>query len=193
MQPTAPTDTAIYVIARNSGEGRDRSSGKGDFQLADVERANIAMLGQTYKHVVVVINSGGIIDTSFYKEINAAEKDPAGGTALDSMLLMSQAGQESGNALVEVLNGTVDPSGHLTDTWASQYSYYPASATFANNDGNTATENYSEGVYVGYRYFDSFYKTIDAADPASVVNYPFGFGLSYTELRHQDRRASRPT
>jgi Beta-glucosidase-related glycosidases len=182
VQPTAPTDTAIYVIARNSGEGRDRSSGKGDFQLADVERADIALIGQTYKHVVVVINSGGIIDTSFYKEINAAEADPAGGVALDSMLLMSQAGQESGNALVEVLNGTVSPSGHLTDTWASKYSYYPASATFANNDGNAGTENYSEGIYVGYRYFDSFYTTIDPADPAGVVDYPFGFGMSYTSF-----------
>ncbi len=180
VQPTAPTDTALFVVARNSGEGRDRSSGPGDFQLADVEKADIALIGQTYKHVIVVINSGGIIDTSFYKEINATETDPAGGIALDSMLLMSQAGQESGNALVEVLNGTVSPSGHLTDTWASKYSYYPASATFANNDGSASTENYTEGIYVGYRYFDSFYTTIDPADPAGVVNYPFGYGLSYT-------------
>lgn len=181
-QPSAPTDTAVYVIARNSGEGSDRSSGKGDYQLADTERANLEVLGRTYQHVVVVINSGGIIDTSFYKQVNAAERDPAGGVALDSMLLMSQAGQESGNALVDVLNGTAVPSGKLTDTWAAAYADYPASGTFGNNDGSTTTEQYGEGVYVGYRYFDSFYKTIDAADPASVVNYPFGYGQSYTDF-----------
>ncbi len=95
---------------------------------------------------------------------------------------MSQAGEESGNALVEVLDGTVDPSGHLTDTWASKYSYYPASKTFGANDGNTDTEPYGEGIYVGYRYFDSFYKTINPAHPASVVSYPFGYGLSYTHF-----------
>ena len=181
--PTAPTDTAIYVLARNSGEGSDRKPGAGDYLLGDTERSDIALLGQTYRHVVVVLNSGGIVDTSFFKDINASEKDPAGGQALDSMLLMSQPGQEAGNALTEVLNGTVNPSGHLTDTWASKYSYYPASATFGANDGNTTTEPYGEGIYVGYRYFDSFYRTINPADPASVVNYPFGYGLSYTTFK----------
>lgn len=190
VAPTAPTDTAVYVIARNSGEGRDRSSGKGDYLLGDTERANLELLGRTYKHVVVVINSGGIIDTTFYKQINAAEKDPSGGTALDSMLLMSQAGQESGNALVDVLNGTTDPSGKLTDTWAAAYADYPASATFGNNDGNTVTEPYSEGIYVGYRYFDSFYKTINASDPASAVNYPFGYGESYTDFQIQAQKVT---
>jgi beta-glucosidase-like glycosyl hydrolase len=180
VQPTAPTDTAIFVVARNSGEGSDRSSGEGDYLLAPVERADIALIGQTYKHVIVVLNTGGIMDTTFFKEINASTTDPDGGQALDSLFLMSQAGQESGNALVEVLNGTVSPSGKLTDTWASAYDYYPASATFANNDGSSSPENYTEGIYVGYRYFDSFYKTLNPSDPASVVNYPFGYGLSYT-------------
>lgn len=182
VKPTAATDTAIYVVARNAGEGADRSSGAGDYLLGNVERSDIALIGQTYRHVVVVLNVGGIVDTSFYKDINAAETDPSGSTAIDSLLVMSQPGQEAGNALAEVLNGTVNPSGHLTDTWASAYSDYPASATFGANDGNTATEPYGEGVYIGYRYFDSFYKSINAADPASVVNYPFGYGLSYTSF-----------
>jgi beta-glucosidase len=140
--------------------------------------------------VVVVINSGGIIDTSFYQQINAAEKDSSGGRALDSMLLMSQAGQESGNALADVLNGTATPSGKLTDTWASSYSAYPASGTFANNDGDSATEEYSEGIYVGYRYFDSFYRSINRSDPASVVNYPFGYGGSYTDFSIRAQRVT---
>src|SRR4051812_21102121 len=187
VQPTAPTTTAIYVLARNSGEGRDRSAAAGDYQLTDVERADVAQIGRTYRHVVVVLNTGGVVDTSFYREVNAGARDPFGGTAVDSLLLMSQAGQESGNALVEVLNGTVDPSGRLTDTWASEYSYYPASATFGANDGNVDTETYREGIYVGYRYFDSFYRSIDPAAPASVVNYPFGYGLSYTDFRTRVR------
>ncbi|WP_051274956.1 glycoside hydrolase family 3 protein [Cellulomonas sp. URHD0024] len=183
VQPTAPTDTAIFVVARNSGEGTDRSSGQGDFLLRDVERADIQLIGQTYKHVVVVLNVGGVVDTSFYAQINGSTADPTGKAPLDSLLLMSQPGQEAGNALVDVLKGTVTPSGKLTDTWASQYSYYPASATFANADGNPLREQYSEGIYVGYRYFDSFYRSIDPAHPAGVVTYPFGYGGSYTTFR----------
>lgn len=182
VQPTAATDTALFVVARNSGEGADRNSGKGDYLLSDTEYNDIQLIGQSYKRVIVVLNTGGIVDTSFFKQINASTTDSQGKSALDGLLLMSQAGQEGGNALAEVLDGDVSPSGKLTDTWASQYSYYPASATFGANDGNTTTEQYSEGVYVGYRYFDSFYKTINPASPASVVAYPFGYGLSYTKF-----------
>ena len=182
VQPKAPTDTAIYVVARNSGEGADRKSGAGDYQLTDTERDDLQRIGQTYRHVVVLLNVGGVVDTSFFKEINKAANDPDGGRPLDSLLLMSQAGQEGGNAVAEVLDGDVTPSGKLTDTWASKYAYYPAAATFANNDGSSSPETYSEGIYVGYRYFDSFYKTLNPADPDGVVDYPFGYGLSYTNF-----------
>ena len=180
VQPTKTTDTAVYVLARNSGEGADRTSGAGDYQLAPVEAADLAAIGHAYKRVIVVLNTGGIVDTSFFRTINASTTDPEQGQALDAMLLMSQAGQESGNAVTDVLSGKVTPSGRLTDSWASSYGYYPASATFGGNDGNTTTESYDEGIYVGYRYFDSFFKRIKPSDPASVVTYPFGYGLSYT-------------
>lgn len=183
VKPTSPTDTAVYVLARTSGEGSDRSSGAGDYLLSDVERADIKLIGEKYKNFVVLLNVGGVVDTAFFDEINSETTDPGQGQAIDSMLLMSQAGQESGNAVVEVLNGSVNPSGKLTDTWASKYSYYPASGTFATADGDSLQEEYSEGIYVGYRYFDSMYATIDPADPASVVDYPFGYGLSYTDFQ----------
>lgn len=194
VAPTSSTDTAIFVVARNSGEGSDRSSGPGDYELTDVEKANIELIGQSYKRVIVVLNVGGIVDTTFYKDINADAVDPDGNLALDSLLLMSQAGQESGNALVEVLNGDVNPSGKLTDTWASAYDYYPAAETFGSADADTHNERYTEGVYVGYRYFDSFYASLDA-DPASVVNYPFGYGLSYStfDVKTQQVKADMST
>lgn len=180
--PKAPTDTAVYVLSRTAGEGADRSAGPGDYQLGQVERDDLALLGRTYRRVVVLLNVGGIVDTSFYAQINSAQADPAGGPALDAMLLMSQAGQNSGDAVTDVLTGKVTPSGKLTDTWASQYAYYPASGTFSKNDATTANEQYREGIYVGYRYFDSFANKTNPADPASVVNYPFGYGLSYTDF-----------
>ncbi len=180
VRPMAPTDTAVYVIARNSGEFADRTKGEGDYEMGTTELHNIKMLGAQYKNVIVALNTGGMMDTTFYKTVNEEVTDPAGGLALDALILVSQPGQEAGHAIVDVLNGTVNPSGHLTDTWASKYEYYPASATFGVNDGNSKVEVYEESIYVGYRYFDSFYKTINPADPESVVNYPFGYGLSYT-------------
>ena len=160
------TDTAIYVIARNSGEGSDRSSGKGDYLLSDDERANLELLGKTFDNVVVVLNVGGIIDTKFFSEING----------LDSMLLMSQAGMTGGDALVEVLNGTVNPSGKLTDTWPVNFDDNPSSAGFANEDGNNAQELYNDDIFVGYRYYDTFGKD---------VSYEFGYGGSYTTFAMQ--------
>ncbi len=183
VRPRAPTDTAVFVVARNSGENADRKAAAGDYLLTDVERADIKLVGQNYKRVVVVLNTGGIVDTHFVRELNGETTDPTGKYPVDALFLMSQAGQESGNALVDVLRGKVTPSGKLTDTWASAYKYYPASATLGANDGDALHEQYSEGIYVGYRYFDSFYKKINPADPKSVVLYPFGFGRSYTTFR----------
>ena len=92
---------------------------------------------------------------------------------LDALLNMSQAGQESGTAAFDILTGAVTPSGKLTTTWAKNYSDYPASDTFGANDGDELLELYNEGIYVGYRYFDTFNIT-----PA----YEFGYGMSYTCL-----------
>ena len=157
------TDTAVYVIARNSGEGQDRTPGKGDYYLSDQEYANLELLAGAFDKVIVVLNTGGIMDTSFFSEIDG----------LDALLLMSQPGQQAGDALVQVMSGEVTPSGKLTDTWALDYYDYPSSETFAGNDGDIYHEVYTEDIYVGYRYFDTF--GLDVA-------YPFGYGLSYTDF-----------
>ncbi|MDR1600198.1 MAG: glycoside hydrolase family 3 C-terminal domain-containing protein [Oscillospiraceae bacterium] len=157
------SDTAIYVIARNSGEGADRKPEKGDWLIDDLETANIKKLAAEFDKLIVVLNVGGVIDTSFSREIDG----------IDAVLLMSQAGMRGGDALALVLSGEVTPSGKLVDTWAKDYQDYPSSAAFSGNDGNTVYEEYTDGIYVGYRYFDTF-----GVDPA----YPFGFGLSYADF-----------
>lgn len=157
------TDTAIYVIARNSGEGEDRTVAKGDYYLTDTEEKNLKKLAKNFEKTIVVLNVGGVIDTKFFYDIEG----------LDGLLLMSQAGMEGGSALVNILNGTVTPSGKLADTWPAYYEDYPNAATFGENDGNVEQEDYTEGIYVGYRYFDTF-----DIEPA----YEFGYGKSYTDF-----------
>lgn len=153
-------DTAIYVIRRNSGEGKDRKAEKGDYYLSDVEEANLRKIADTFSHTVVVLNTC-VMDANFVNEI----------PGIDSLVLMGQAGNEGGNALADILTGKTNPCGRLTDTWARSYTDYPASATFAENDKNSLQEDYTEDIYVGYRYFDSF-----GIEPL----YPFGYGESYT-------------
>ncbi|MGS0688727.1 glycoside hydrolase family 3 C-terminal domain-containing protein [Nakamurella sp. GG22] len=181
VQPSAATDTAVYIVTRGWTGGIDKSQGPGGFELSETERQNLRLVASTYEHVVVVLNTGSVFGTSFCDAINGSVTDPAGGQALDAILLAGLPGQQVGNAIVDVLNGTVNPSGKLTDTWASTYDHYPAAPTFSDHDGITDNEEYSEGIYVGYRYFDSFYRAL-AADPGSVVPYPFGHGLSYTRF-----------
>ena len=166
-------DTAIYVISRNSGEGDDRvilnedgSFHLGDYYLAPSEEANLKLLAQNFANVIVCLNVGGVVDTTFFQTIN--EEIPDG---LDALLLMSQGGQQTGAALVDILTGAVTPSGKTVDTFAKSYSDYPASATIGAADGDAINEVYAEGIYVGYRYFDTFGKE---------VSYPFGYGISYT-------------
>nr|ABA42187.1 beta-glucosidase [uncultured bacterium] len=155
------TDTAIYVISRNSGEGSDRRNVRGDYQLFEQERESIEVLAHSFSKLIVVLNVGGVIDMSELKAIHG----------IDAILLMSQLGNISGQVLADVLSGKVNPSGKLTDTWAKSYSDYPSSATFSSNDGDVNDEYYTEGIFVGYRYFDTF-----GIEPI----YPFGYGKSYT-------------
>ncbi|MFB3160185.1 glycoside hydrolase family 3 C-terminal domain-containing protein [Neobacillus sp. 179-J 1A1 HS] len=162
IMDASDADTAIYVISRVSGEGKDRKAEKGDYYLTDIEMENLRLIASRFKTSIVVLNTCEI-DTKFFREIDS----------LDAMVLMSLAGQEGGNALADILCGAVTPSGKLTETWAVNYSDYPASKTFGTNAGDGRQVNYDEGIYVGYRYFDSF-----NIKPA----FEFGYGLSYTDF-----------
>ncbi len=168
------TDTAMYILSRNTGEGHDRNMTytitedgveyeMGDYCLSAYEKEMIRTLCATFSKVVLVLNSGGPVDLSEVCDL----------PGLGAILSMCQAGQEGGLALLDVITGQVTPSGKLTDTWAKKYADYPASETFSNNDNNVDVEKYEEGIYVGYRYFDTF-----GIEPL----YPFGYGLSYTSF-----------
>lgn len=157
------TDTAIYVISRIAGEGADRMADKGDYYLDDEEEAMLSRICSLYENVLVIVNTGGVIDLSFmdtYPQIK-------------SLLVISQPGQAGGYAVADVISGAVTPGGKLTDTWAYKYEDYPNSKTYSHNNGNVDKERYEEGIYVGYRYFDAF---------NVPVRYGFGYGLSYTDF-----------
>lgn len=156
-------DTAVYVISRIAGEGADRFAKESDYYLNDKENEILKSICSMYKDVILLINSGGVIDLSFLDTY----------TNISGVILISQAGMETGNAVASVFTGDVTPSGKLTDTWAYKYEDYPNAETFSHNNGNVNTEKYEEGIYVGYRYFDTF---------QVPVRYPFGYGLSYTDF-----------
>lgn len=154
---TDETDTAVYVVARQAGEGEDRRAAKGDFLLSDLEVDNIRLCSEHYRSLVVVINCGGVLDLSPLDEMN-----------IGAIILYGQAGEEGGNALGEMFSGRASPCGRLTDTWGKSYADYP---TASAREKETLEEDYREGVYVGYRWFDANEIT---------PRYPFGYGLSYT-------------
>ena len=159
--PETDTDTAVYVISRIAGEGADRHL-PGDYLLSAEEEAALEAVCRAYEKVIVIINAGGVMDLSFL------DRYPA----IRGLLIVSQPGMAGGEAVAAVLSGQVCPSGHLTDSWAFHYTDYPSSAGFLSEDG-TSQVRYTEGIYVGYRYFDTF---------GIPVRYGFGEGLSYTDF-----------
>ncbi len=188
-------DAAVISVSRFSSEGWDRKSAfdtieqhkgvwvedpryhltqalfpKGDFYLTDAEAAMVDKVKAAFKTVIVVLNVGGVFDTSFFKD------DPR----IQAALMAWQAGLEGGLAEAELLLGVANPSGKLADTFAATLDDYPSSPNFYESDDFV---NYEDDIYVGYRYFE----TIPGA--AAKVNYPFGFGLSYTTFALEDARA----
>ena len=154
-------DVALFVLSRNAGEGADRHKDKGDYLLTDDEYSFIGRICSLYDKVVLIVNSGGMVDLSFTDDFDR----------IASILYISQPGMEAGNAVADILTGKVTPSGKLTDTWAYSYEDYPGAEEYSYLGSTLEYATYREGIYVGYRYFDSFDKP---------VRYGFGYGLSYT-------------
>lgn len=179
-------DAAIITIGRQAGEGMDRDI-KTEFNLTDDEKSMIERVSSVYhqagKPVVVIINSGSVMETASWRD------------AVDAILVAWQPGEEGGNSVADVLTGKVNPSGHLTMTWPISAYDVPSTTNFPQTPdyynftdkfagGYMKGVNYSnheEDIYVGYRYFDTFGKP---------VAYPFGFGLSYTTFRFSNLKAS---
>ena len=146
-------DTAIYVVSRNSGEGSDREVLPGDVKLNESEIRDILTLNKMYEKFMLVLNVGGVVDLTPVMEVG-------------NILLLSQLGTDCGAILADILLGKQNPSGKLTTTWA-RFEEYSSEGTFGDWNDNL----YKEGIYVGYRYFDTFGKK---------ALFPFGYGLSYT-------------
>lgn len=165
--------TAVYVISRVAGEGSDRHLAQGDYYLTDHELEDLRVLATLVEKIVIVINAGAPVDLTVLEAMPEVK----------AILFMGQAGEEGGNACARILLGFVNPSAKLTATWAKNYMDYPGAMEFSDvraqlaetidRDALLARSRYEEGIYVGYRYFDSF-----GVEP----RYHFGHGLSYTSF-----------
>ncbi|MBS1532342.1 MAG: glycoside hydrolase family 3 C-terminal domain-containing protein [Bacteroidetes bacterium] len=187
-QQAESADEAIITIGRNAGEGADRKV-ENDFNLSDAEKALLKNAADVFhakgKKVVVVLNTGGVVETASWRD------------GVDAILLAWQPGLEAGNAITDVLSGKVDPSGKLATTFPVNYNDDPTAKNFPGKElpmpagqrpsmmmGRPAEVTYEEGIYVGYRYYNTF-----DVKPA----YPFGYGLSYTKFKYSDLKLSAKT
>ncbi|HTD40672.1 MAG TPA: glycoside hydrolase family 3 C-terminal domain-containing protein [Mucilaginibacter sp.] len=181
-------DVAIFTLGRNAGEGADRKVDN-DFNLSTDEKALIKNISDAFhakgKKLVVVLNIGGVIETASWR--NEA----------DAILLAWQPGLEAGNAITDVLSGKVNPSGKLATTFPMEYQDVPSAKNFPGKNlplpegqkpnpmmGRPAEVTYEEGIYIGYRYYNTF-------DVKTA--YPFGYGLSYTNFKYSDLKLSSKT
>ena len=153
------SDVAIIVIGRAAGEDRENLLEKGSYYLTDLEIEMLDLVIANFDKVVVVMDCGNIIDMAW--TLNYGDK-------IDAIIYAWQGGMEGGNAVADVLTGRINPCGKLPDSIAISYDAQPSAKDFGNMEYN----NYTEDIYVGYRYFETF-------APEKVL-YPFGFGLSYT-------------
>ena len=186
-QKSDATDMAIIYIGRNAGEGNDRKV-KDDYTLTDLEKELITSVSTAYhakhKPVVVVLNIGGVMDVVPFRD------------QVDAILLAWEPGEEGGNAIADVLSGKVNPSGKLATTFPAVYSDVPSAKNFPGKEFPEKATNgmmgkvipaevtYEEGIYVGYRYYNTF-----NVKPA----YEFGYGLSYTSFGYSGLKLSSQT
>ncbi len=190
------SDAALITIGRNSGEGSDRKAENGDFYLTDTEQELIKTVSEIYhsknKKVVVILNIGGVIETASWK------------IHPDAILLAWQGGQETGNSIADILSGKANPSGKLASTFPVKYDDVPSAKNFPGKvieqgkqqqqgeqdmisafmSPRASEVTYEEGIYVGYRYYNTF---------NVPVSYEFGYGLSYTTFEYSNLKLSSKT
>lgn len=188
-------DAAIITIGRNAGEGHDRKNNEGDFKLTQTELKMVARVSTAFhkagKKVIVILNIGGVVEVASWRDMS------------DAIVLAWQGGQETGNSIADIVSGKVNPSGKLTSTFPMKYEDVPSASNFPGKE--TAKSSippgfdfgwitgfiyptpaeivYEEGIYVGYRYYETF-----AVKPA----YEFGFGLSYTKFEYSGLKIASP-
>ena len=167
---------AFLTLGRNSGENGDRVVDN-DFNLGKDEIVLIDKFSKAFhakgKKVVVILNIGGVIETASWKD------------KVDAILLAWQPGQEGGNSVADVLAGKVNPSGKLTMTFPMKYEDTPSAKNWLGTPAENPKEvTYEEGIYVGYRYFNTF---------KVKPSYEFGFGKSYTDFSYSDLKLSNST
>lgn len=153
------SDVAIVVIGRTAGEAKDNKAEKGSYFITDDEEEVIRTVTEAFENVIVLLNTGNVIDMNWVEKYKPK-----------AVAYVWQGGQEGGNGIADVLVGRVTPSGKLPDTIVYDVNDIPSTATFGALDKLV----YEEDIYVGYRYFETFAK--------DKVQYPFGFGLSYTKF-----------
>ncbi|MBY9078005.1 glycoside hydrolase family 3 C-terminal domain-containing protein [Paenibacillus sp. HN-1] len=155
------SDKAIVVIGRTAGEDQDNANEPGSYRLTDDEKDMLKKVTAHFERTIVVLNVSNIIDMSWLNDTGYVHP-------IASVIYAWHGGMEGGNAIADVLAGDVNPSGKLTDTVAYSLDDYPST----HNYGNEFKNVYQEDIYVGYRYFETFCP--------NKVQYPFGYGLSYT-------------
>lgn len=153
------SDIAVIVIGRSAGEDKDNSAIEGSYLLTKEENELLALVCQCFQRTAVVLNVGNIIDMKWVDIYQP-----------QAVLYAWQGGTEGGNGIADVLTGRVTPCGKLADTIAYDITDYPSTENFGGKTRNF----YTEDIYVGYRYFETIAK--------EKVQYPFGFGLSYTSF-----------
>jgi beta-glucosidase len=180
-------DVAIITLGRNAGEGADRKV-ENDFNLSDTEHILIKGIANAFhakgKKVLVVLNIGGVIEVTSWKD------------DVDAILLAWQPGLEAGNSIADIISGKINPSGKLATTFPVAYNDVPSAKNFPGKElpqeGNQSANagpfasrpsvvTYEEGIYVGYRYYNTF-----NVKPA----YEFGYGLSYTDFNYGNLKLS---
>ena len=166
------SSVALIVIGRAAGEDRENRLKKGSYYLTNSEKKMIKLVTKHFENVIIVMNCGNIIDMSWFNQYK---------NKISALLYAWQGGMEGGNAVADVLYGKVSPSGRLPITIPTSYQETPTYKNFGSKKFN----NYVEDIYIGYRFYETFYK--------QRVLYPFGYGLSYAEFRYESTATRRET